>query len=542
MSRKTEKSTQSIGLNTVPGDIHHLILSELKDSPSSALRNVSQSSKTLQDVGFSFMYRNLILCKPLKGGKELLAYESLLDRFRGATAGDIARHVRSITVKNHIPQEDLILIVEKIAEFGTLREVNWNTCAHIPEEVLIKLVSAWPDLEISATVIDRHETQVEAHRSMDFKLLSSPLLTRLTYIVYDHGSSEGDPSRSEWPQLSQALAGTSNLRYLSIQSEPDQRGRFGKIVEDTVQESIPRLDLSFGANFSRLEYLSIRTLGYTSYAWDEEYCRTLRDTTHLSRLRSLDFGLEDPGAFFTIFSGHLPKLESLRFGVTRASSLELARDFMDSLNPLTSLHIDNAKRGLDVLWPVIYKHRETLRTLVLGPSWGPYCSAEYTDDSLLETVPVTFPKLERLGWSIPFNAINDEGTLPVLSKMNLRKLDLYMDLPSQASEYSEALQGDAMSGSNNPPLKRSQSIAAATRIADKISQKQKDPLEWLTVRISRSFYMDRFQPYNGYTAFQLRRQERPSAKEEKYCVRGNMNWRWNKSPFLSEELLFEEVN
>lgn len=124
--------------------------------------------------------------------------------------------------------------------------------------------------------------------------------------------------------------------------------------------------------------------------------------------------------------------------------------------------------------------------------------------------------------------------------MNLRKLELYLEIPSEASEYSERLQGDAMRGSNNPPLNRTQSIAAATRIADSISEKQKDPLEWLTLHISRALYEDRFQPYMTYTAFQLRRKERPGTDEEKYHVRGKMDWWWYSSLPLQEELLFEE--
>jgi hypothetical protein len=289
------------------------------------------------------------------------------------------------------------------------------------------------------------------------------------------------------------------------------------------RKTIPLLDLSAVASLSKLEHLSTRDAGYTEYLRNEELCRTLRDTTDLSRLRSLDFGLENPEIFFKTFTGHLPNLRGLQFGVVSDSSVELAKDFINSLT-LTSLHIDSPKRGFDVLWPACYKHKDTLRTLVLGPTWNAYGSIDYLDDGLLETVSSTFPKLERLGWSIQFSDIvsipfphgligfrayvytqMNESALPVLSKMNLRKLDLYMDLHHGDSEFSDALQGNVMDGSNNPPLKRSESIAAATRIADTISQNQEDPLEGLTLRISRGFYADRFQPYNGYTAFQLRR-------------------------------------
>ncbi|KAF2449693.1 hypothetical protein P171DRAFT_460880 [Karstenula rhodostoma CBS 690.94] len=525
-----DKTVQKVGLNDVPEDIHHLILSELVDSSPSTLLSVSQSSKTLQDAALPYMYRHLKLHQAPKGSKELLAYETLLDKFRGAAAKDIARHVRNITVQDQVPSEDLILILEKIVAFGRLREFNWNTSTHIPEKVLDKLHSTWPDLEISATIVDRHKAQIEAHHQMDLRLLSSPLLTRLTCAVYDQGSSMGELSRSEWPKLSQALFPSSKLKNASLEG----------IVGDTQPKSMPRLHFWLGADFSKLEQLSIQNVGYTSYLWDEAHCRSLRDSMDLSCLQALDFGDRNPEAFFEAFTGHLPNLKSLRFGFTRNSSLLPVKGFIDSLSALESLRIDAAKAGLDELWPVINKHKDTLKTLVLGPTWGTYCSPEYIDRSLLKTVANTFPKVKRLGWQVPFTDVNDKRLLKVLSKMNLRKLDLYINIPDQASEYSEKLEGDAMSGSNNPPLKRAQSIASATRIAESISQKQKDPLEWLTLHISRTLYMDRCQPYMTHTAFQLRQKERPGADNEKYQVRGKMDWGWHSSPLLREELLFEE--
>lgn len=122
--------------------------------------------------------------------------------------------------------------------------------------------------------------------------------------------------------------------------------------------------------------------------------------------------------------------------------------------------------------------------------------------------------------------------------MNLRKLDLYMELPSEACEYSAAVEGNAMDGSNNPPLDKSNTIAAATRIADMISQKQKDPLECLTMRISRQLFGDRFQPCNTHTGFQLRSKGQKEGDEDRYEVRGKMEW-WGYSSSPSQyELLF----
>lgn len=119
-----DKSVQSIGLNDVPDDIHHLILSELVHSSPATLPSVARSSKTLKDAAYPSLYRDLILCKPAGDDKDVSAYQALLDNFRAVGAKDIAKHVRSITVQNHIPDGDLALFIDKIAEFGALRQVK----------------------------------------------------------------------------------------------------------------------------------------------------------------------------------------------------------------------------------------------------------------------------------------------------------------------------------------------------------------------------------------------------------------------------------
>ncbi|KAJ4360681.1 uncharacterized protein N0V89_001248 [Didymosphaeria variabile] len=396
------EADDNFGLNSVPEDIQHLILSELMEASPATLPSVSQSSKTLHDAALPFMYRHLQLLKAPNGNKELLVYKVLLNKFRGTAASEIARHVRSITVQNEIPSEDLMLILDKISEFGKLREFNWNTSAHIPKAVLQKLHSTWSDLEISATVVDREDAVNAAYRKMDLRLLSSPLLARLTYVVYERGYRSDQPCRSDWPKLSQALSSGGNVRSISIQSQQDSSSAYRHmLVEDTEPEKLPRLDLSLGACFSKLEQLRIRNQSYYTYLWDEEHCRALRNFIDPSRLRALDFGNDNPEVFFTTFAGILPDLKVLQFGAKRNTSLQPAKDFIDSLSGLETLEIGEAQRGFDELWPVIEKHKDTLKTLILGPTWGQYCSPEYIDLSVLETISQTFPKLERLGWHVP---------------------------------------------------------------------------------------------------------------------------------------------
>lgn len=122
--------------------------------------------------------------------------------------------------------------------------------------------------------------------------------------------------------------------------------------------------------------------------------------------------------------------------------------------------------------------------------------------------------------------------------MPLKKLDLYLHIPDEASAFSKRLEQNAMGSIPAPLLDKEGSVAAAIGIAKAISKSQPDPLQWLTLHISRTGYEDRAQPYMMKTALQIRRNHdanQPPASQ--YEVRGKMEWH----RFLVEDtLLFEE--
>ena len=274
--------------------------------------------------------------------------------------------------------------------------------------VFEKLHTTWPQLEVFVSVIDRRDAKVVAHRQMDMKLLSSPLLVGLTYVVYSKGYQPDQPCRSEWPKLSQALTAGGNVRSLHIQSQQDGTEYYGvKIVPDSEPEELPRLNLA-GMHLPRLEELRIRiqgSWGDLAYPWDDEHCRMLRTAVDCSRLRTLDFGSDTPKVFFECFNGILPALKSLRFGISHESdSASHAARFIESAPALETLDIDRAQRGVQQLWPVIRTQKDTLKRLILRPTFGDWYSIQYLDRMLLETVAKEFPKLEHLGWHIPCEA------------------------------------------------------------------------------------------------------------------------------------------
>jgi hypothetical protein len=166
---------------------------------------------------------------------------------------------------------------------------------------------------------------------------------------------------------------------------------------------LPRLDLELGLRLTQLEELSIRALGYwgeSNYFWNDDHCRMFRDAIDPSRLRKLDFGSDNPTAFFECFTGLCPRLKTLSFGATRDAT-KPAKEFIESLDALEHLDLLRAQVGIDDLWPAIEKHKHTLETLILGPTTEAYCTPVYMDLSRLEAIATTFPKLKRFGWDAP---------------------------------------------------------------------------------------------------------------------------------------------
>jgi hypothetical protein len=274
----------------------------------------------------------------------------------------------------------------------------------MPASVLDKIQTAWPELELSVYVLNRHQSKVAEYRQMDTRLLSSPLLKSLTYNVYRQGYQTRQLARSEWPRLTQALVTGGHVRALRLQSQADGRYyREPKVLDATEPEKLMRLDITPDMRLPALEELSIsdlRDYGDSTYLWDEDHCRMLRDTMDLSRLRKLDFDTERPDAFFTVFAGIMPGLTHLRCG-TDNGSIGALRVFMESATALESLDIDGTAAAMENLWPTIMGHKDSLRELILRPTRGQYRDAYYMDFDRLEIVREQFPGLERLGWRVP---------------------------------------------------------------------------------------------------------------------------------------------
>ncbi|KAH7397158.1 hypothetical protein BKA66DRAFT_546225 [Pyrenochaeta sp. MPI-SDFR-AT-0127] len=516
------------GINGVAEDIHYLIISELAKVSTSAVFALAQSSRALRRSALPFAYRHLTLRKGSNMSKIQQAYQLLVEEFRNDTDSLVAKHVRELTIKEGLPADDLKLIFNQISQHGTLRKLNWETSAHMPKEVLEKIQLVWPDLELSVRVLNRQNASTVPHRQMDINLLASPLLVKLVYTIYNQGYSAEQPSRSEWPKLTQALVSGGSVKYLHIECQTDGNAYIGmKILDDREPLTFARLDITPETRLPQLLELKLniqRYWGQSNYLWDAEHCSLLRNAMDWSLLRKLDFGTDNPTGFFSAFTGWMPNLKALRFGVTEGL-MGPAQNFIHSLESLESLDIARAQISINTLWPAIMRHKDTLKELILRPATSDYCYPQYIDIRILKTVTKDFPSLERLGWDAPVQSNIDRKHSALLCTLNLKKLDLFLHLPQSASEYSDELRQNAGGTIAPPPLNRGNTEKAALSLMEKISQAQEEPLEWLTLHLARTGFQDRAQPYLMQAKLQLRRsKDVKSDSDPKYEYRGNAQW------------------
>jgi hypothetical protein len=301
-------------------------------------------------------------------------------------------------------------------------ETSWETPSHIPASVLDKIHATWPELELTVRVFGRHNTQNPAHRQMDVNLLSSPTLKNLDYYVYLPGRSDTGIHRSEWAKLTQALVAGGNVRVLKVNGlSYGTLSGYGKILPDTEPEESKHLDNTPGMLLPALEELIIRIQRYygdSTYMWDADRCVELREGTDLSRLRKLDFGSELPDGFFSTFTGALPQLKSLRFGVPKhGASMVAVKGFIESIEGLESLDIDQPQSVIEELGPSIMWHKRTLKSLILRPTTRNYGHSPcYIELHHLKTISTHLPLLERLSWDAPCGS-NVSVSIPLGLKM-----------------------------------------------------------------------------------------------------------------------------
>lgn len=125
-STPQDLSKEGARLPNAPDDIQHLIASELTDISPNTLREFTHSSEASRVVALPVVYRHLLLERGNNNTRKRQAYNALIASFRSShEEGNIAKHIRNITVKDELPVKDLLMILESISEHGTLRNLKY---------------------------------------------------------------------------------------------------------------------------------------------------------------------------------------------------------------------------------------------------------------------------------------------------------------------------------------------------------------------------------------------------------------------------------
>jgi hypothetical protein len=116
--------SQGLRLDTIAEDCLHIIAAELVNLSHPSIFAMAQSSRILRQVALPFVYQDVVLYREGDESKTSKAYEALVELFRGRGESSIARHVRHLVVKDELPTDDLMMILDTISEFGFLRKLR----------------------------------------------------------------------------------------------------------------------------------------------------------------------------------------------------------------------------------------------------------------------------------------------------------------------------------------------------------------------------------------------------------------------------------
>lgn len=123
MQTPTHQHIPKVRLDNIPEDVQYLIASELSKTSPSAVLALAQSSSALRRAALPFVYRKLVLKKGFRKRDED-AYQALLYMFTRDRKCDVVKNVRSIVVQDELLEGDLLLILSKIAECGSLHKMR----------------------------------------------------------------------------------------------------------------------------------------------------------------------------------------------------------------------------------------------------------------------------------------------------------------------------------------------------------------------------------------------------------------------------------
>ncbi|KAF2655407.1 hypothetical protein K491DRAFT_758222 [Lophiostoma macrostomum CBS 122681] len=514
-------------------DLHYMILMNVLETAPSTLCALARASRALNAIANPYIYRNVVIDEGKPNTAKQRQADQLIYRLRERGKRNVGRFVRELRIERLDSQLALEEILDSIQD---LRIFRWNANTRLSPMAINKLHVRWPDLKICIRNHKRNEATM-FDRALDPALLSSKQLDALDFIIY--GDVTGiTPFYSEWPHITRLLQKGGNCRSLRLHIQSDAYYKVPKIFEDPNNIGKGQLHLRTGSIFPPLEELSILPGSHKNrYTFDPSHCAVLRECIDWSRIRKLDFRDDCPVSFFTEMCGRVTNLESLRLHLpTLTPQSEVSRAvvmFVDSVLGLKSLDLVGMESWIEVLWPVIDKHKTTLETLICRPHRHSYDPSSYLDPKYLTKFANGFPRLQYLGINgklkdEQMNAQLDEEYLFPLYRSSLQTLDLTLLLPNGPSVFTQyRLEDRNQSWTPDLSIIRSKKVAIA--LGERIYRAQRGALKNLTMHFLKRDFEISFQGMQMMEArMRLKRSERDDVEMmdemDRWEVKGALRW------------------
>jgi hypothetical protein len=122
------------------------------------------------------------------------------------------------------------------------------------------------------------------------------------------------------------------------------------------------------------------------------------------------------------------------------------------------------------------------------------------------------------------NEIQDRANcLRLISRIELKRLDLFLNLPGTANDYCGELIPERMGEMRSPSLDKKRSQVAAVEMMQDLAAGSGHWLERLTLHLTRMTYCDRADPCKLWAKLQVRRDKRAGAQDY-FEFSGKQEW------------------
>ncbi|CAG9983568.1 unnamed protein product [Clonostachys byssicola] len=218
--------------------------------------------------------------------------------------------------------------------------------------------------------------------------------------------------------------------------------------------------------------------------------------------------------------------------------LSIANNFIAAIDSLDELSISNYEKDVSILWPAIYRHAETLKSLSL------HSTPEYYDfitvtPAIARRIVAGFPHLTHLTVDVSAREAErlfeeatgssnrgqpqESATIDELAKMDrLKEIQLAINLDDKVSPFAGENKYDVMGSKSFPNVNVENTLILARAIFNKFRESgAQSSLEKVTIRFSRHCFSDRFQYDIVMTTVQVIK-DGPDFKTE-----GDGGWDWS---------------